>query len=131
MDDTIQILVFVVTIIVFIVSAVMQQKKKPDAPKSSNFETIVESFFGIPQENSQVQREEIRTDYFQSEYTERDAVQNDSFKVRKEKMVDLVNTEGVNAIADPVEESHVDDVVTPFDARQAIIYSEILNRKYF
>lgn len=136
MDDTIQILVFVVTFIVFIVSAIMQQKKKPNA-KSSNFESVVESIFGIPQESPQFQKEVSQNDYFQSEYNESDALQNESFRSRRDNMAKLVEKEGVKGIVDPLsipeEDSHQEDelALAPFDARQAIIYSEIMNRKYF
>jgi len=136
MDDKIQILVFVVTFAIFIVSAIMQQKKKPNA-KNSNIESIVESIFGIPQESPQIQREASQNDYFNTEYNQVDEIQNESFRESKAKMTELVNQEGVKAVIYPVnetiEDNHLDneEIKTHFDARQAIIYSEIINRKYF
>ena len=125
MEDVIQVLIFVVTFIIFIVSAVRKQKKKPNA-KSSSFNGLIESVLGVPEEIRQPQQ---NIDY--------DSFQNDTFIDTDTKSNETLVDEGIDAIPD----NNVDDIVdietedvspeSTFDLRSAVIYSEILNRKTF
>ena len=127
MDDVIQILVFVVTIVIFIASAVIKQKKKPNG-KSSNFESVVESLFGIPSEVNQPVKSPIIKDYYEEE---------EDFVIVESKKTEKEYEEGVRSIklennvnrVELIEEEEDDE--DQFDLRQAIIYSEIINRKEF
>jgi hypothetical protein len=142
MDDLIQILVFVVTFIVFIASAIMKNKKKPDA-KVGNFESVVESIFGIPQENLSFQKQVPVNDFYQDNFTSESFFEDEYNRptISKEnsdkKLEKLIKEEGINAIPDDIntfsDEFDADEVTErpKFDLRQAVIYSEILNRKYF
>ena len=142
MDDLIQILVFVVTFIVFIASAIMKNKKKPDA-KVSNFESVVESIFGIPQENLSFQKQVPANDFYQDNFTSESFFEDEynrptiSKENSEKKLEKLIKEEGINAIPDDIntfsDEFDADEVTDryEFDLRQAVIYSEILNRKYF
>lgn len=142
MDDLIQILVFVVTFIVFIASAIMKNKKKPDA-KVSNFESVVESIFGIPQENLSFQKQVPVNDFYQDNFTSESFFEDEynrptiSKENSEKKLEKLIKEEGINAIPDEInsfsDELDADKVTErpEFDLRQAVIYSEILNRKYF
>lgn len=143
MDDLIQLLVFAITFIVFIASAIMKQKKKPEA-KNSNFESVVESLFGIPTEPIRVQKETPYVEYDWNDNPKNTFDLHDEFidpkqKAYNDKLAQLVKEEGVKAIKVPDEEKfvdvHADEEVEAevfhFDLRQAVIYSEIMNRKYF
>jgi len=126
MDDVIQLLVFFVTIVIFIVSAVFKQKKKPEK-QSSNFESLIETFLGVSPENQSIKQ-----------------VGEDVFEVESEKKLKTINNnqhtfqeEGIDAIPDSeseIEEDIQDDEVeygASFNLKQAVIYSEILKRKTF
>lgn len=142
MDDLIQILIFVVTFIVFIASAIMKNKKKPDA-KATNFESVVESIFGIPQENLSFQKQVPMNDFYQDNFTSESFFEDEynrktiSKESSDKKLEKLIKEEGINAIPDNINsisaEFDTDNGIErpEFDLRQAVIYSEILNRKYF
>jgi F0F1-type ATP synthase membrane subunit a len=47
MNDTIQILIFIATIVIFVISALRKQKSKQQA-EPSEFQEAIEELFGIP-----------------------------------------------------------------------------------
>ncbi len=127
MDDLIQILVFAVTFIIFVASAIMKQKKKPNGNQSS-VGSFVDSLFGIPE----TQQQPVSNAYVE-EYFEEEVIPEE-----QPKKVEKTYEEGVRSITSKyaekdlqqLEEEDKEEAFT-FDARQAIINSEIINRKYF
>jgi hypothetical protein len=126
MDDAIQVLVFVVTFIIFIVSAVMKQKKKANT-KNNNFGNVIESIFGLSVEAPPEPQEDAFVD----------DIKIDEVGVTSNPNQESFVNEGVNAIPDKVNENYNDFESeeeleeSSFDLRKAVIYTEILNRKTF
>jgi len=127
MEDVIQVLVFVVTFIIFIVSAIRKQKKKPNA-KSKNFNGLIESMLGVSTETQPSQPQQN---------IEYDSFQDDTFIDTSKKTNEVLADEEIDAIPDTDKKDMVDieeeDITSEsaFDLRSAVIYSEILNRKTF
>ncbi len=125
MDDLFQVLIFVVTFIIFIVSAVRKQKKKA-GKKVSGIEGLLESFLG-QQEKPAHTPEEVRF-----EYPVQEEIITNTAKVTKP-----LREEGIDAIPDKKIKDDVYDIVdeeieeSEFDLQSAVIYSEILNRKSY
>lgn len=125
MDDLFQVLIFIITFIIFIVSAVRKQKKK-SGNKSKGIEGVIESFFGV-QEKLIPKPQEV-----QFEYPTQEEIVTETIKVDKP-----LHEEGEDVI--PNSESsidaydEVDDEIeaSEFDLQSAVIYSEILNRKTY
>lgn len=126
MDDVIQVVVFVVTFIIFIVSAILKQKKKTNT-KNNNFGKVVESIFGLSVEAPQEPHEDA---FIDSMIIDEVGIKSN------QKQKPFVN-EGVDAIPDKADEIYNDfeneeEIDEPsFDLRKAVIYTEILNRKTF
>lgn len=124
MDDLIQVLIFIVTFIIFIVSAVRKQKKKPTTG-SSGFDEAFESLFGLPT----VTENPIPA-------TEPPPVKKSEPRIlKKEQKQPVLFEEGIDAIPNKTtrNENEVDknQVLGEFDLRQAVIYQTILSRKEF
>ncbi len=124
MDDIIQVLIFLGTIIIFIVSAVAKQKKKPNQT-NKKFDNVLEELFGFPSENPVMAQNPFRPADFESQTVEKSTIE-----------APTTTKEGVKAIPDDdleeIEESADNETEnnSVFDLRQAVIFSEILNRKY-
>ncbi len=133
MDDIIQVLVFLVTFIIFIASAIMKKKKKPGA-KNSNFESLVESFFGVSAQNQPIKKE-VQSEQEVSFFEDENKIKNK--RVAKNSINTQFIEEGIDAIPDNNDGvklgNQIDNetVEAEFDLREAVIYSEILNRKVF
>lgn len=136
MDDLVQVLIFVATAIFFIFSAVKKSKKK-SGNKSVTFESVVESFLGEPVKKAQELEVEPDTEFtqhqawFEQEHDEVSVVEpSKSTKSSFEE-------EGVDAIPDKKSTSNLayeieeEEAELEFDLREAVIYSEILNRKTY
>lgn len=125
MDDLLEIIAFLVTFVIFIVSAIIKQKNKNTTPSESN-NGFMETFFDMDEATEEA--------YSKGEILE------ESLK-RKQKMADekssqLQAQEGVDAIPDGEDEFYegqeqLASIKDDFDLRKAVIYSEILNRKTF
>ena len=129
MDDLIQILLFVATLVILIVSSVRKQKKK-SGNKSFSFENVLESFLGEPVKNRAEPQTEQQQAWSNQQYDE-DSVEEPQ-QPEKPKF-----EEGVSAItnnknqSDGAYEIEEKQSEIEFDLREAIIYSEILNRKTY
>lgn len=132
MDDFIQVLIFLVTFIIFIVSAVRKQKKKSGG-KSSSFESVIESFFGVQEKNTPEQQ---IPQYEQQENQFEQQIISDT-NISKRKADKPLYKEGVDAIPNRDDynylekETEEEDDESEFDLQSAVIYSEILNRRTF
>ena len=136
MDDVIQLLVFLATFIIFIVSVIIKQKKK-SGTKGNKLESVIESFFGVTAENKSPTPSnwdvhvEAQADLFEAPTKD-----NNSMVNKKQIKTPLIE-EGIDAIHDYGGDLNIDNqiddnvVETGFDLRKAVIYSEILNRKTF
>ena len=130
MDDLIQFLIFAAVAIFYVVSAVSKQKKKTAAKKMNskqeqfiNEEFSSEEFF-MGNINSK--------ENFVSESQNFENKKNDIiFENKQTGNNDIVFEEGINAIPDTEDNNYQEDTIEReyFDLRNAIIYSEILNRK--
>lgn len=123
MDEFIEVILFVITIVIFIVSAIRKQKKKPDG-KKAGMQSVLESFLGV-------EKEQVLTadNYFDSE-SGRPVKESVEFQPSVSKDF---NSEGIDSIPDSDDyEEEVSDTNSgfQFDLRSAVIYSEIMNRKY-
>lgn len=125
MDNIFELVVFFVTAIIFIVSAITKQKKKSNA-KPSNVENLVESLFGLPDETQQ------------QNIAEEEPIEYQETKTTYQPKTDFKRTESTIGIKDAIPkddiatmENEEEDEEIDFDVRQAVIYSEILNRKHF
>lgn len=123
MDNFFEIIIFIITAVIFVVSAVTKQKKK-SVGNSNGMDNLVESFLGIPQDEygnnvSQAKEEQVLID---------------EMKEAKQAKEPLNTEKNVDAMPEFKEDElrSEDEVKTvDFDVRQAVIYSEILNRKHF
>lgn len=129
MDDLIQVLVFLVTFIVFIASAIIKQKKKPKT-SNNNFDTLVESIFGVAPVNT-------ANPVYQESSAFVDASEREDERVINSAKENAFLDEGKDAIPEIKTEQSLNleeetqEEETIFDVRKAVIYSAILNRKYF
>lgn len=125
MDDIFNILFFVVTIIIFIISAIRKNKKGSQKPKNS-IQSSIESFFDIPQEEIKVET----NDFMQQVSINKDDLE----EIEIPKKVTRDFTEAKSVIPDEIKEDEIgrpSEAGIEFDLRSAIIYKEILNRKEF
>lgn len=123
MDDLVQVLLFVLTLVIFIFSALRKQKKKPTASVSPA-DNLLESLFGIPQPNPVYTS--IDEEAIEKRYTE----------VEIKPVTPTLPDEGIVAITNKPEASSFiyeeeEETYQPIDLRAAIIYNEILTRKNF
>ena len=123
MDDLVQVLIFIVTFVIFIVSAVRKQKKRP-AP-NPGMDDAFESLFGVSQLSE--------VDSFE---TKEAAVQPPAKVTKKQVPKSVLPEEGIKAI--PNQPIIADDNTVEsepghqsFDLREAVIYQTILTRKDF
>ncbi|MDA3891935.1 MAG: hypothetical protein PF517_09775 [Salinivirgaceae bacterium] len=122
MDNIFEIVVFFITAIIFIISAVAKQKKKSNG-KQTNVGNLVASFFGIPDELKQRPQIIYEEEPNQFEDIKQTTMRNEISS----------SDEGVDAIPNNEAEDFEQDDTTQidFDLRKAVIYSEILNRKEY
>ncbi len=136
MDDVIQILVFVVTIIIVIASAIMKQKKKTGA-KNINLESLVESFIGGVSQNQNQPLTDVEEKIEQDDSFFDDETDKNKLQIVDDLIKGKYFEKGADAIPDNNEDISINDkidneiVEANFDLRQAVIYSEILKRKTF
>lgn len=125
MDDIFNILFFVVTIIVFVLSAIRKGKGTNKEPQS-NIQQSLESLFDLP-----IEKEYETEDDFVQHVPEKEAEVIESEK-SDEKVIDI--KESHKNIPDVIKKAEIGSDKTEkveFDLRSAIIYKEILNRKEF
>lgn len=124
MDELINILVFVVTIVIFIVSAIRKSNKQPG--KSNNKSKVdLESLFGI-------QVEEPIT--VETEKPKEVVVKEKPMVDKKARIEKKTKLGGINNIPNPIKETEIKENVDnepEFNLQSAIIYTEILKRKNF
>ena len=136
MDD---ILVVVVTIIVAGIGFISKlKKKKEQAPKTENLNTS-KSFWDLIQGESEIPQTETVPDYYESEFEEEEEKQLErkyteikskkstyhsisSLKSNLHNKKEVVNKKKRTKLKNGLKEN--------FSLRKAVIYSEILNRKY-
>lgn len=123
MDNVFELIVFLITAVIFIVSAITKQKKKPNQ-KVSGMDNLVESFFGITEE----------PEPYVDSTDDSPVIEHSRLKTNNENREVKNVKEEVNVMPD-IEDERKDvedsDQLADFDLRQAVIYSEILNRKHF
>lgn len=125
MDDFIQVLVLIVTLVIFVVSALRKQKK--NGPQNSEtLNKTLESLFGIPQEmvNPVVTEEPVK-----NLQVKKDQRAN----LSKKTIIQEPQAEGEKVIQDKVEIDEPENEYRnkEFNLRDAVIYSEILSRKAY
>ncbi|MFA6402929.1 MAG: hypothetical protein WCX31_15110 [Salinivirgaceae bacterium] len=123
MDDLVQVLLFVLTLVIFIFSALRKQKKKP-ATNVSPADNLLESLFGIPQPSpvyASVDEEANEEHYAEVE------IKPVSPRLPDEGIVAITNKPEASSLIYEEEEK----TYQPIDLRTAIIYNEILTRKNF
>lgn len=123
MENLFELIVFFITAVIFIVSAITKQKKKPNE-QSSGMDNLVESFFGLVEESNVSQRNE----------RQEVAYENKEEIVQRQKEEKKITYERASEHAEKEKkdiESDVESQAVDFDLRKAVIYSEILNRKHF
>jgi len=120
MDDFFQIMVLLITIVIFVVSALRKQKKQTNQ-NPAIIDGVLESFFGIPPE--------LKRPIIEDEPEVQQPVEVIAKKPYKPDNV----VEGEKAIINkPVENELVNESQgIEFNLRDAVIYSEILNRRTF
>jgi hypothetical protein len=130
MDDLIQFLIFAAVAIFYVASTVSKQKKKTAAKKMNSKQ---EQFI-----NEEFSSEEFFMGNINSK--EKFVSESQNFENKKNDIIfenkqtgnnDIVFEEGINAIPDTEDNNYQEDTIEReyFDLRNAIIYSEILNRK--
>jgi hypothetical protein len=119
MDDIVQVLLFVLTLAIFIFSALRKQKKRPEA-KPSAADDLLESIFGIPP-TTQVF---IPEDEIELEVPLKEVPAN--------PLTVPLPEEGIVAVHNTIitERDEEETFIPAIDLRTAIIYNEILTRKY-
>ena len=122
MDDIVQVLLFVLTLVIFIFSALRKQKKKPIASVSPA-DNLLESLFGIPQPNPVFAPVE---DEMETEHYSEIMINPVTATLPEEGIVAITKPEASSRIAEEDEKPFQN-----FDLRTAIIYNEILTRKNF
>ncbi|MBI9067127.1 MAG: hypothetical protein JEZ09_07535 [Salinivirgaceae bacterium] len=121
MDDLIQILIVVGSFVVFIISAIRKQKKKPLIAASSAEESIA-SVFGLNTYDDDKFVDRNTNSYMNSEA--------EASNIGKEKAVnDKQTIDNKKQVLEYIDD--IEDCDYGFDLRSAVIYSEILNRKNF
>lgn len=122
MDDLIQILLFVLTFVLIVFSAIRKQKK-PNSKQASTVDISLESLFGIPQ----VEEPQSRVREFPVE--EADDYEFGTDEGVSEPIPEIVNQESEFVEVEEEKEESQSKIAHDFDLRKAVIYSEILNRK--
>jgi len=129
MDELIQVLLFILTIVIFVVSGLRKQKKKPNASPTPTDE-LLESLFGIPTPKPEIiEEKEIIIEPLKEPIKE---VKQKPFKplLPEEGIAAVSNKYGSN-VSNVEEEKELEKTVPVLDLRTAVIYSEILNRKIY
>lgn len=125
MENIFELVVFFITAVIFIVSAITKQKKKTNQQThTSGMDNLVESFFGITEDTVEEPQVEAEQTFNEAPVDRTKKVVYNN-KIAKETEKDVPNKRFVTP-SEEKEEEAID-----FDLRQAIIYSEILNRKHF
>jgi len=132
MDDLIQFLIFAAVAIFYVASAVSKQKKKA-AAKNMKTEQTQEKFINEEFSPEEFFMKNINSEeFFVSESQNFENKKNDVIFEKKQKgNKDITFEEGIDAIPDVKDYNYQDDTTEEsyFDLKNAIIYSEILNRK--
>lgn len=132
MDDFGQIIGFIIAAIFFIASAIKKKNKKnAPAKKSNNFTDVLESFLG--EQTTPHSEEEYVEAYIEPEIQEKPIMQAPKQTTMFKKSESTISMERVHNsfkqekkinVIKPKNKTHI-------NLRQAVIYSEILNRKEF
>lgn len=123
MDDLVQVLFFLVTLGLFIFSAIRKQKKQPNQKESQPnlIDNTFESLFGIPIEDKNTMPKNTLTH-------EKEISNNPVNVISDEEVFIDQKDEQSEELIEPTEPN---TIPYNFDLKSAIIYNEILNRKHF
>lgn len=121
MDELIQILVFVVSFVVFIVSALRKQKRKV-VHEANDINHDLLDFFNVNETNEEKEGE-LKINSVNEKIVEQ------SKKNKKSHDKEVIINEKTNQTNEYIDDNTDNDI--EFDLRSAVIYSEILKRKTF
>ncbi len=130
MDDFGQIIGFIIAAIFFIASAIRKKNKKGAPVKQGNsFTNVLESFLGedvSPQEEIQYAQ-----NYVHPDIEEKPVVPTPEKPISFKKSESSISRDRLHSSFDSRKKEGIKRKKTRIDLRQAVIYSEILNRKEF
>lgn len=156
MEDNFDTIIYIIiTIVAFAISALGKKKKKsnnqsigsenPSKPKArpflSNLEQLLKEEMGIPDQNlkNEYEFDSINEDYEQEYENPKEIIENPTKETinPKNKMPYSIEYEDTSEIfSDSIQDSDLtkieeEPVIEDFNLRDAVIYSEIINRKEY